>query len=167
MAPLSLAARLGRLIAIVIVFVVLGPPFGALVLVALVEGLAGLGGLDYSDRHWITVIDLIYAVPVSYWFGTGPAALAALAIGIRQAFFGRATWPMALAVGLVVAVVVLERSGGYPFGGAPSVDQPFPASSAIVMLACTVATMACWVLVRHWSVAPPSASDRASVESAS
>ena len=164
-APLSVSARIGRLLAIVIVFVVLGPPIGALVLVGLVEGIGGYGEFDSSDRHWLTLLDLIAAVPVSYWYGTGPAALAALAIGIRQSFFGRATWPMALAVGLLVAIVVLDRSGGYPFGGRPT-DQPFPASSAIVMLACTAATMLCWGLVRHWYVSPPAAPAERSMESA-
>jgi hypothetical protein len=163
---MSVAARLGRLMAVVIVFVVIGPPVGALVLVGLVEstGIYGYGELDRSDRSWVTIFDLIYAVPVSYWVGAAPAAAAALAIGIRQAFFGRATWPMALATGLIVGIVVLDRSGRQPFADLTG-DHPFPASSAIVVLACLAATMVCWVLVRPWYVAPRPAAERSSMES--
>jgi hypothetical protein len=151
---MSVGARIGRLIAVVIVFVVVGPPLGALVLVGLVEGLAQhYQDLDSSDRHFVTLIDLIIAVPVSYWYGTMPALAAALVIGVRQAFFGRATWPMALATGLVVSLVVLDRSGAHPFSARP-LDGAFPSSASIVIIACLVATMACWGLVRHWYVAP-------------
>jgi hypothetical protein len=164
---MSVGARIGRLIAIVIVFVVIAPPVGALVLVGLVEGLDryGYGELDGSDRNWVTLVDLVLAVPVSYWYGTAPAAAAGLVIGIRQSFFGRATWPLPLATGFIVALVVLERSGRHPFTVMPD-DRSFPAS-AIVMLACLVATMVCWGLVRSWYVAAPGAAlKRPTMESA-
>jgi hypothetical protein len=155
---MSVGARIGRLIAVVIVFVVIGPPVGAIVLVGLVEGLDRYGypDLEGLDRHWVTLFDLILAVPVSYWYGTMPAAAAGLVIGVRQVFFGRATWPMALATGFVVALAVLDRSGQHPFAAMPG-NRSFPAS-AIVMLACLVATMACWGLVRNWYVAAPRSS---------
>jgi len=164
---MSVGARIGRLIAVVIVFVLIGPPVGALVLVVLVESLGqyGYGDVDGFDRSWLTLLDLVLAVPVSYWYGTVPAAAAGLVIGIRQAFFGRATWPLPLATGFIVALVVLERSGQHPF--AMPDDRSFPAS-AIVMLACLVATMACWGLVRSWYVAaaPRPAMKRSSMEPA-
>jgi len=152
---MSVGARIGRFIAVVIVFVVIGPPVGALALVLLVESLGHYGNPDIEgfDRHWVTLLDLVLAVPVSYWYGTMPAAAAALVIGIRQAFFGRATWPMALATGFIVALAVLARSGQRPVA-AMAEGRAFP-ESAIVMLACLVATMVCWGLVRGWYVAAP------------
>jgi hypothetical protein len=61
--------------------------------------------------------------------------------------------------------VVLDRSGQHPLAATPG-DRSLPAS-AIVMLACLVATMACWGLVRSWYVAAPRSSpQRSSMEPA-
>jgi hypothetical protein len=156
----SPAARIGRLIAIVLVFVVLAPMIGALIWVALVAGIGLPPDFDGSDpdRHWLTLLGLIYAVPMSYYFGAVPAAVAGLVIGITQAFVGRAGWPLALGTALVVAVAVLQRSGQLSLVGAPD-QSPFPEYPAIMILTCLVPTMLCWVLVRGWYFAPPSARD--------
>jgi hypothetical protein len=152
----SAAARIGRLIGIVLVFVVLAPLIGALIWVALVAGIGLSPDFDVSDpdRHWLTLLGLIYAVPMSYYFGTLPAAVAGVVIGITQAFVGRAGWPLALGTALVVAVAVLQRSGQLPLLGAPG-QSPFPEYPAIMMLTCLVPTMLCWVLVRGWYFPPP------------
>jgi hypothetical protein len=156
----SAAARIGRLIAIVLVFVLLAPLFGALIWVALVAGI-GLppdwDGAD-PDRHWLTLLGLIYAVPMSYYFGAGPAAGAGLLIGITQSFIGRVGWPLALGTGLVVAIVVLERSGQDPLAASPD-QNPFPEYPAVMILSCLIPTLLCWALVRNWYFAAPSATD--------
>jgi hypothetical protein len=154
----SAAARIGRLIAIVLVFVVLAPLFGALIWVALVAGIGPSpewDGVD-PDRHWLTLLGLIYAVPMSYYFGAAPAAVAGLVIGVTQAFVGRAGWPLALGTALVVAIAVLERSGELASLRSPDQD-PFPEYPAVMILTCLVPTMLCWGLVRGWYFAPPSA----------
>jgi len=154
----SAAARIGRLIAIVLVFVVLAPLFGALIWVALVAGIGPSpewDGVD-PDRHWLTLLGLIYAVPMSYYFGAAPAAVAGLVIGVTQSFIGRAGWPLALGTGLLVAIVVLERSGQGRFAGTPD-QSPFPEYPAVMILACLIPTLMCWALVRNWYFAPPSA----------
>ncbi|HWF97301.1 MAG TPA: hypothetical protein VG291_20300 [Xanthobacteraceae bacterium] len=154
----SAAAQIGRLIAIVLVFVVLAPLAGALIWVALVAGIGALPELDLSDpdRHWVIVLVLIYAVPMSYYFGAAPAAVAGLVIGVTQSFIGRAGWPLALGTGLVVAIVVLERSGQGRFAGMPD-QSPFPEYPAVMILACLIPTLMCWALVRNWYFASPSA----------
>jgi hypothetical protein len=149
------AARIGRLIAIVLVFVVLAPLIGALIWVAL---LAGIGlppewEVTEADRHWVTALGLIYAVPMSYYFGAAPAAAGGLVIGFWQAFVGRAGWPLALGTGLVVAIAVLDRSGQGAFVAAPE-RSPYPEYPAVVILACLIPTLLCWGLVRNWYVAP-------------
>jgi len=158
----SPAARIGRLIAVVLVFVVLGPPLGAVIFVAIVAGIGmplwDVAGPDPAWRSWLTLLGLVYAVPVSYFFGTVPAAVAGLVIGITQSFIGRAGWPLALGTGLVVAIVVLERSGQGSFAATPD-QSPFPEAPAIVILACLIPTMLCWGLVRGWYFTPPSAKD--------
>jgi hypothetical protein len=160
----SAAARIGRLIGIVLVFVVLGPPLGAVIWVAMVAGIGmppewDVAGPDPGWLNWLTLLGLVYAVPMSYFFGAGPAAAAGLAIGFWQSFIGRAGWPLALGSGLVVAIVVLERSGQGTFAGtfAGTPDQsPFPEYPAIMILACLIPTLLCWALVRSWYFAPPS-----------
>jgi hypothetical protein len=156
----SPAARIGRLIAIVLVFVVLGPPIGAVIWVALLTGIGMPPEWDAAagDLHWLTLLGLVYAVPMSYFFGAAPAAVAGLLIGITQSFIGRAGWPLGLGARLVVAVVVLERSGQASFAEAPD-QSPFPEYPAATILACLGATLLCWALVRNWYFAPPTATD--------
>jgi hypothetical protein len=152
------AARIVRLIAIVLVFVVLAPLIGALIWVALVAGI-GLPPeweVTEAERHWVTALGLIYAVPMSYYFGAAPAAAGGLVIGFWQSFVGRAGWPLALGTGLVVAIAVLDRSGQGAFVTMPE-QSPFPEYPAVVILACLIPTLMCWALVRNWYFAPPSA----------
>jgi hypothetical protein len=158
----SAAARIGRLIAIVLVFVLLAPLFGALIWVALVAGIGLPRDWDAADPdyHWLTLLGLIYAVPMSYYVGAAPAAGAGLLIGITQSFIGRAGWPLALGTGLVAAIVVLERSGQSTLAASPG-DNPFPEYPAVMILACLIPTLLCWALVRNWYFAPPSATDTA------
>jgi hypothetical protein len=152
----GLAARLGRLVAVVLVFVVLGPPLGAVIWIGILAGLSIPPDWDAAEPGftWFTVLGLIYAVPMSYFFGTAPAAAAGLVIGLVQSFIGRARWPLALGTGLVVAVVVVERSGEGTLAATPG-QGPFPEYSAVMILACLASNMLCWVLVRSWYVAPP------------
>lgn len=154
----TLSARIGRLLAIVIVFAAVGPLVGALVLVALVTAIGLQDVPEQSDLHALTLVGFAFALAVSYWLGAAPAAAAGAVIGIRQAFFGRSTWPMALAVGLILGVVMLDRSG--ELSSAAGADpNALPGSSAVIMLACLIPTMVCWALVRPWYfAAPPSAS---------
>jgi hypothetical protein len=156
----SPAARIGRLIAVVLVFVALGPPLGAVIWVALMTGIGLPPEWDAADpgRNWLTLLGLVYAVPMSYFFGAAPAAAAGLVIGVTQSFVGRAGWPLALGTGLVVAIVVLERSGLGTFA-ATSDQSPFPEYPAIMILACLIPTLLCWALVRSWYFAPPSLPD--------
>jgi hypothetical protein len=149
------AARIGRLIAVVLVFVLLAPPIGALIWVAL---LAGIGlppewEVMEADRHLVVGLGLIYAVPMSYYFGAAPAAAGGLVIGFWQSFVGRAGWPLALGTGLVVAIAVLDRSGQGAFMATPD-QSPFPEYPAVVILACLIPILLCWGLVRSWYVAP-------------
>jgi hypothetical protein len=158
----SPAARIGRLIAIVLVFVGLGPPLGAVIWVAMLAAIGLPPDWDVAgpDLHWLTLLGLIYAVPMSYYIGAVPAAVAGLVIGGTQSFIGRAGWPLALGTGLAVAIVVLERSGAGSYAGTND-QSPFPEYSAVMILACLVPTLLCWSLVRSWYFAPPTSMDAA------
>jgi hypothetical protein len=153
----SAAARIGRLIAVVLVFVLLGPPLGAVIWVGLLAGLSIPPDWDAAEPgiRWFTMLGLIYAVPMSYFFGAGPAAAAGLVIGTVQSFIGRAGWPLALGTGLMVAIVVIGPSGQGTLTAPPD-ESAFPEYLAVMILACLVPTMLCWALVRNWYVVTPS-----------
>jgi hypothetical protein len=144
----SLAARLGRAIGIVLVFVVAGPPIGGFALLLFSASLSvidpGLPGSELTMPQLGLVLTIIF---FSYVFGAGPAALVGLAIGIKQAFFGPTTWWLALLLGLVAGAVFAERMGAMNFA---------PINGALFILTCVVPTMLCWVVVRDWHLPPAS-----------
>jgi hypothetical protein len=150
----SAAVRISRLITIVLIFVLLGPPIGGVIWLVLTA--AGMGHPNTQVELFDGPVFVLFAAIFSYPFGAAPAALAGLAIGIKQAFFGRTTWPMALAIGLIDGTVLLEGLDGvYPSARALNV-LPFPEYSAILILTCLVPTMLCWGLVRGPFFTPPS-----------
>ena len=106
-----MAARLLRLIAIVLVFMAVGPPVGAMAFMLSVA-LVGMGmNADLAGLTWVGLFALIYAVPLSYLMGIGPAIAVGLLVGIRQAWFGAITWPFAIAIGLAAGAGFLLLSG--------------------------------------------------------
>ena len=150
------AARLVRFFEIVMKFMVLGPPIGAAAWLLL------LGITDSSSAAFIDLMTFplaaLIAAPFGYLYGAGPAALAGMAIGLKQAFFGRTTWPMALAVGLVSGAVYLEIIGPRMGFRVQRLDgSPFPEYPAMMILTCVIPTMLCWGLVRNWHFARPPA----------
>ena len=158
----SLAARTRLLFAIMMLFVVLGPPIGAVVAWMLLM----INKIESPSDVLIEIVVLpfvaLIAIPIGYLYGAAPAAVAGLAIGIKQAFFGRTTWPVALGVSLVASAFflegldVLDPGARFVFG-----DSVLPGFSAIMIRACLVPTLLCWALVRSWCFAPPSSGDAA------
>ena len=156
------AARGRRLIGIVLTFVVIGPPIGAFVAWSLLAVVARQENASVTSTDLLAVpIVALLIMPFAYLYGAVPAAFAGLAIGIKQAFFGRTTWPMALGVGFLVGVIFLEgfdmlgpRGVFRPtrFDGSPITELP-----GILILTCVVPTMLCWVLVRNRYFARPPA----------
>jgi hypothetical protein len=153
------AARGRRLIGIVLTFVALGPPIGFFVTWSLLVIVARPENASATSTDLLAVpIILLLIMPFAYLYGVVPAALAGLAIGIKQAFFGRTTWPMALGVGLLVGVIFLE---GFDIIGPRGVfrptrydGSPIPELPGILILTCVVPTMLCWALVRNRYFAP-------------
>ena len=145
----GMTARLRRLIAIVLVFIVVGPPVGALAFMLSV-GLVGMGTkVDLAGLTWVGLFALIYAIPLSYLFGAGPAAAVGLLVGIRQAYFGAISWPFALAIGLAAAAGFLLVSG-QPVIPRSGDDAAQPVHVPVIVATCLGATLACWAIVRNW-----------------
>jgi hypothetical protein len=145
----GIGARMWRLIAIVLVFVIVGPPVGATAFV-LSAALIGMGiKIDFAGLTWIGLLALIYALPLSYLIGVGPAAAVGLLVGIRQAFFGAIRWPFALAIGLASGLAFLALSG-QPMIPVSRDDASQPIHATVIIWVCLSATFACWAVVRNW-----------------
>jgi hypothetical protein len=142
----SLGARIGRAIGIALFFVVAGPPIGGLVFLLFALTVGPIGKFDpvYELTSSPPALLMITGVVVSYVFGAGPIAVAGLAIGIKQAFFGPTAWWVALGAGFAVGIVLVER-----------MEEGFDLDrfEAVLMLACVVPIMLCWGMVRSWHFA--------------
>jgi hypothetical protein len=144
----SLGQRLRCLLAIVMVFVVIGPPVGALAFMLSIA-VIGMGAkVDLVGLSWIGLFALIYAAPLSYFIGAGPAAAGGLVFGLRQAFFGPVNWLVAALIGIGLGVGFLVMSGH----SLPSMltDTEQPEYVPVMVVTCLAATMACWAIVRGW-----------------
>jgi len=143
-----LRQRLLCFVSIVLVFMLVGPPIGALVFMLTVALTAMGPNVDLAGLFWVGLFAMIYAVPVSYLIGVGPAAISGVVIGVRQAFFGPLSWWAAALIGLAVGVAMtvlaaqplLPRAGG----------EDSPATVPVMLVTCLAATFACWTLVRAW-----------------
>jgi len=148
----SRGKRVSCVIAVLLVFVFVGPPVGALAFM-LTTALVGMGAkVDLAGLSWIGLFALIYAAPLSYLIGAGPAAIGGLVVGIRQAFFGPVTWPIALLVGAGLGIGFLLMSGQSLSSVLSSIEQR---DYLLIMVAtCLAATMVCWSIVRNWHFGP-------------
>jgi hypothetical protein len=149
--PPSLAARVGRAIGIVLVFVAAGSPIGGFAFTLLVAATYGSWGkfMPVYDLTHSPLDLLLESLLFGYAFGVWSTAVAGLAIGIKQAFFGPTTWWMALGMGFVAGVVLVENlEGGLDF------DRDHAGPYAVLILTCVVTIMLCWRMVRNWYFAP-------------
>jgi hypothetical protein len=153
--PMSFAKRLLRVIAVVLVFVLIGPPVGALILLLTVAAF-NMADPDLAGLSWVAIFALLYGVPVSYLFGALPAATAGLLVGLWQNFVGRPSWLLALGVGLIVGVGYLYGAG-HPPPDASAKEFEFWEYPPIFVLSCVGPTMLCWLIVRNWFQPGPSA----------
>lgn len=147
-----LGKRLRCLFAIVMIFVVIGPPVGAMAFMLSTAVIAMGSKVDLVGLSWIGLFALIYAAPLSYFIGAGPAAVGGLVFGIRQAFFGPVKWFVAALIGVGLGIGFLVMSGH----SLPSMltDSEQPEYVPVMVVTCLAATMACWAIVRGWHLPP-------------
>lgn len=141
----TLLRRTLRLVAIVIVFGIVGPPVGAVIFMLAVALLGMNWKPDVSSMLLMTAFSLIYAAPLSYFIALPPAMTAGALIGLRLAFFGRMGWLLALAAALAVGglmEVVLGQTTMWSVG--EDVAPP------VLGITCAIATFVCWTIVRCW-----------------
>ncbi|WP_457091321.1 hypothetical protein [Microvirga sp. P5_D2] len=125
-----------------VIFALLGPPLGFLVLLATGAILSG------SIRTEVILDTLMIGLPLSYALGLIPALLVALATRIFQI---KKAKPELLWVGLVgVAVGILFTFSIMPLKGRGP-GEFFDFGTLIYILICLVPTLICWYLSRNWA----------------
>jgi hypothetical protein len=139
-APANFAKRGLHVLAIMLVFVLIGPPVGAFIFMLAIAA-ANMTNPDLAGLSWVAIFALLYGVPLSYLFGTLPAAAAGLLIGVWQCFIRRSSWMVALGVGLIVGLGFLYAIGRSPPDVA-SKEVEFWAYPPIFILTCVVPTNA-------------------------
>jgi hypothetical protein len=135
----------GRLAAILLVFVAIGPIVGTIVLALLIALTSG--SLAAADSALVMVF-LGLVSGLSHVIGGIPAAIAGLAVGIKQVRFGGAGWRFALIAGMLVGLAPLIFAH-------PSTTREAMNAAAIgtlvgYMIITTLSTLACWSIVRSW-----------------
>jgi hypothetical protein len=139
---------IGRFLLIVLIFVLLGPPVGAVTFVGMLTlGFAADTG-NPEGAMWVGIFLLIYGLFLSWFIGFVPALIAGALVGVRQAFFGPVPFWMAGLIGLVVGLGAHAGSG--------DVLVPWnDGSYALFVPLCLVPTLACWLAAKLVGSASP------------
>jgi hypothetical protein len=144
-------ARIKRLLAILLIFVLVGPPVGALAFILTLRIVSIGTDVEFKYLTWVAMLSAIYLLPFSYLIGVWPAAAAGLLVGLWQAFKGPARWWVALAIGILVGIGFLVATGQ------PIIHETEAGvareQSTIMIVTCAATTMACWTIVRNWHFA--------------
>lgn len=148
--------RFERLLAVVAVFALIGPPLGLITLVASAPFRSGssLSAVTLAGL-WRMIVETISAMPFAYLLGTVPAATAGLVVGACKVSMGRVAWWIPLAIGGIVGLAFLyyiERPGTSP---TPPAAPDFGFRVTII-IANVLPTMLCWAIVRNWFPVRPS-----------
>lgn len=124
-----------RFVAVLLVFLLAGPPIGA-VTVSLVGGLAALIHGDETDMAGLVFYSGLLAIPLSWLVGGVQAAVAGLAFAASAAFARR--WA-------VVAGIAGAVAAGPVFFARDDLDAP---ALAVVLTAHVVAAATCGLIAR-------------------
>lgn len=135
-----------QVLAVLAVFVVAGPPIGAIAFFLFVS-LIGMGrGVDIAGLGWVGLFALIYGVPLSYLIGVVPAAVAGGILGLGRACLGWSGWLPAMLTGFGIGIG-LQLLSGQPLPGLEAATTSDGAKNALMIGVCVAATLACWSLV--------------------
>jgi hypothetical protein len=135
--------------AIVLGFIVAGPPVGALAFVFTLA-LVGMGmKAGLAGPIWVGLLALLYAMLLRRLMFAGPAAADDLLAGIRRTCFGTFAWPMVVAGAVAVGLGVLLLFGQPDL--LPSRTEPLqPDYMPVVLAACLGNALIGWAIVRNW-----------------
>jgi hypothetical protein len=140
----------GRLVAILAIFALAGPPIGALavsVTLALLTAASDLGSGRWSEAGSaimvVTLAGTIFGLPIAYFVGILPALAVGLAVALWDRRKGLLSWRIALATALVPWLFLAMRAGDLI-----ETDEGTRTWQASVLVASLAASIACWWLAR-------------------
>ena len=136
---------------VVLAAVVLGPPIGGIVVMALLQIVPWLatGLADPAPQFGANLVkSVLLAVPLSYLVGGIPAVLAGLALAAYFAWGGRITvWACLVAALIYPAVLVV--SGLIATRASPETLPPVMLHAAMISIASLSAALVCFLLLRN------------------
>ena len=136
---------------VVLAAVVLGPPIGGIIVMALLQIVPWLatGLADPAPQLGANLIkSVLLAVPLSYVVGGIPAVLAGLALAAYFAWGGRiAVWTCLVPALIYPALLVV--SGAIATRGAPETLPPVMLHAALISIASLSAALVCFLLLRN------------------
>jgi hypothetical protein len=147
---------LSQTLKVLVVFLIMGPPVGALTFFVGV----GINGVietgNVADVALPTMFGLIYGVPLCYSIGTTPTAISGLILGATAALNRAPGLLFAATVGIAVGIGMAF----YAIGGSIELPSAETASGYIfsvsLFAACLVSTVICWI-VAHSIIGKPAA----------
>ena len=148
-----------RLLVIVVVFAVVGPPIGCVVYFPSL-GIVGSIGALFADSG-PSAVDVMTrmaesafgGILFSYFFGFIPAIAAGILITVLQFCMTRVPWYAVLIVGFCVGAgfsYVYEMLN--TAGGSLPLARPIVYSADI--FTCVASTLICWAMIRNWHTVP-------------
>ncbi len=136
-------AKLWNFFVVVLIFLLVGPPVGAVVFLAMLAlwlGKSSDPGAVASVFAFLTLYGLLF----SWFIGGLPAVLTGLVFAIWQTFIGRVRATLAAVAGVGAGLLVTLAAGDI----ARDIGDPpmFP----LYLVTCLAATMVCWLMARSF-----------------
>lgn len=148
--PAGFLARLWNGALVTLIYLLVGPPVGALVFLGLMASF--ISRADPDSGLAVFAFTAMFGVPLSYGVGGAPALIVGLGFALWQSLIGRTGWLAAAAVGVIAGLLIAGVNGG--MGAELDTPDDLPLRP-IFMLTCAAATLACWALTRNFVTAGP------------
>lgn len=142
----GLGAKLWNFFVVVLIFVLVGPPVGAIVFLGMLAVWIAKGS-DPGAIGSVFAFLTLYGIIFSWFIGGLPAALTGLAFATWQTFAGPVRWTAAALVGLAAGLLVALAAGDI------ARDIGDPPMLPLYLVTCLAATMACWLMARSFVTA--------------
>lgn len=139
-------AKLWNFFVVVLIFVLVGPPVGAIAFLAMLAVWLGKNS-DPAAIGSVFAFLTLYGLIFSWFIGGLPALLTGLCFATWQTFIGRVRWALAAFGGIVAGLILVVVAGDI------ARDIGDPPMLPLYLITCFAATMACWLLARSFVTA--------------
>ena len=142
------------LVATIVIFIVLGPPIGWLMIAVCLAGLfvSGIGTYHSVSQALINFFGAVGAgFLLSYFLGVVPALIAGLAVGFGQVMVRSFGFFHIVVTGIAVGLLVVWKPALMLLSAKEieGLHSSLPRMGTAVAL-CLIATIACWCIARWW-----------------